>query len=308
MIITVPEFDLSRFWEPLSAALSSSGPGLSWVWLALIVAAVVGVAVRFWSDSSRKNERLDAGLYCLISLLVAIPAFFGFLRILRYPTQPWYYIPLIGVVAVAIETALHAVAGAWWKSPARIALALAVVLGSLGPAWNVVHLRQTNLDLVAARLNAEARAGDVVLVVPWYFGITFQRYYHGSASWITLPPIEDHRFHRYDLVKSQMAAANPMESAFAAMTDALKAGNRIWIVGQLPALPSGQRPPFLVPAPFGSVNWDETAYLNSWSLQTVDFVRTNALTSEELPVSAKAPVNWYECVRLVVVQGWRAGR
>ena len=33
----------------------------------------------------------------------------------------------------------------------------------------------------------EDRAGDLVVIVPWWLGVTFQRYYHGKAEYVTVP-------------------------------------------------------------------------------------------------------------------------
>jgi hypothetical protein len=148
-------------------------------------------------------------------------------------------------------------------------------------------------------------AADTILVAPWYFGITFQRYYDGSSPWITLPPISDHKMHRYDLLKAQMAASNPMGPVFDAMTSSLRSGNRVWIVGGLSFPPPGSSPRVLAPAPQESFGWDEDTYAASWSNQAAYFLQTHALTAEEVPLPADQIISRYEDGGLMVVRGWQ---
>jgi hypothetical protein len=310
VVITIPEFSFSLFWRKLSAALSSECRGICWVWVALVIGAVVvAVVVQFRSASSQERDRKDAGLYCLIALLVSVPAFFGFLRILRYPTEAWYYLPLMALIAVAVEGSLLTLS--WqrlWTRVARILVAGAVVITCFIPTWKAVGLRQTNLDIVAARLNVDSGAGDMILVAPWYLGVSFQRYYTGHTPWMTLPPIHDHKVHRYDLLKSQMQSMNPMGPVLNAMTDVLKSGHRVWIVGSLAMfIPSEEVPPIFAPAPYEPFGWDQDAYVLSWNKQTLQFIHTHALNVHEVPVSADQSAAPYEVAQLLVLQGWQNG-
>jgi len=75
-IFTVPEFSLGIFWEKLSGALSAA-PGVRWIWIALAMgAAVAALVLQFRSAGPAR----DVALYCLITLLVCIPAYYAFLR------------------------------------------------------------------------------------------------------------------------------------------------------------------------------------------------------------------------------------
>jgi hypothetical protein len=256
----IPEFGLSLFWSKLSAALASAVSGAQWLWAALAVVVVVGVLAQSYRISSEIRRAKDADLFCFITLSISIPAYFGFLKILSYRTQPWYYVALMGLMAVTLEGVLIILAERWPKYTLRLPIAAAIALWSFLPTWRAMHVRQTNLDLIAARLKESSGAADTILVAPWYFGITFQRYYDGSSPWITLPPISDHKMHRYDLLKAQMAASNPMGPVFDAMTSSLRSGNRVWIVGGLSFPPPGSSPRVLAPAPQESFGWDEDTY------------------------------------------------
>jgi hypothetical protein len=272
----------------------------------LVIAAVAaGLLVQFRYTSSEQDRKRDLGFYCLIVLLLSIPAYFCFLKILSYPTKPWYYVALIGLVAVALEGALAALPWQQWSNAGRTLISSGVIIWSFVPVWNVMHLRQTNLDIIATKLKDMADPQDLILVSPWYFGVTFQRYYNGSAPWITLPPIEDHKIHRYDLLKTQMATANPLEPVLSAMANALESGHRVWLVGPLPFPTPRQTPIVLAPAPFASVGWDQSAYATSWSIQAGHFLKTHALNAHPVPVSDRA-IDRYENVQLIVVEGWQS--
>ena len=84
-----------------------------------------------------------------------------------------------------------------------------MVFVPLGAGVRLAKYRQTNIDLIAAQLREQAGPNDLILVYPWYCGITFNRYYHGAAPWTTLPALSDPRIHRYDLLKEKLAARRP---------------------------------------------------------------------------------------------------
>jgi len=80
---------------------------------------------------------------------------------------------------------------------------LAALIAAPFADWTAITERQTNIDIVARTVAARAASTDLIVVAPWQFGVTFQRYYRGPASWVTIPSIADHQVHRYDLIKSK---------------------------------------------------------------------------------------------------------
>ena len=54
-----------------------------------------------------------------------------------------------------------------------------------------VKCRQTNVDLIAAQLSSELAPNDYVIIHPFFCSVTFNRYYKATASWTTLPPLDD---------------------------------------------------------------------------------------------------------------------
>jgi len=52
----------------------------------------------------------------------------------------------------------------------RIVGALIIALTSFLPTWRQAQVRQTNTDLVAAKLAQTVVKDDLIVVVPWYAG------------------------------------------------------------------------------------------------------------------------------------------
>lgn len=305
-IYTLPEFPLSLFWAKLRVALAATAAGGEWVWLiAAGVAIATAAGVQILRSPSRTPGARDRTLYCVVILLVNVPAYYAFLRVLRYPTQPWYYIALMAVSAVAIDGLLNNLVRLFWRRVAWIAAAIAIAAWNLSPAWTAIQVRQTNIDVVARTVSDSVRAEDVVVVMPWYFGVSFERYYRGAAPWMGVPPISDRKLQRYDLFKQQMSEMDPLPPVIDAMTKALRSGNRVWLVGQLVFPEPGNVPRVLAPAPHDPVGWNEGAYQASWNLRVMHFLQTRVARADDVPLSFTEPVSAHEKARVVVVQGWR---
>jgi hypothetical protein len=160
---------------------------------------------------------------------------------------------------------------------------------------------------VARQLESAVERRDLVVVNPWWLGLTFARYYHGSAPWQTLPPIEHLTVHRYDLLRARMMSAAPLAPLHAAIADTLRAGGRVWLVGSFKPffVSPGERPQILPPAPGAPSGWSDLPYANAWATQTGYFVQTTARTWRVVPVNDDATVQPVERVAVIVVEGWR---
>ena len=271
---------------------------------AVTIAAII---VQTRAVTSREDDRRDLALYCLVALFVGISAFFGFLKIVRYPTQPGYDVVLMGLTAVAVEGALSALSNHWWKNVGCALLAVGIVAWSSAGLWRNAHSPE-QISTLLPRSSRRLLSRETLLgVTPWYLGITFARYYHGTAPWITLPAIEDHRVHRYDLLKKRMTAINPIDSVLATMANALRSGHRVWIVGNVWYDRPDQPPPVLAPAPHDAVGWSERAYMATWSMQAVYFLKTHASGADIFSPKGGPPINPYENAKLILVQSLQNG-
>jgi hypothetical protein len=245
--------------------------------------------------------------FCGLALALGIAAQLVFLYVLGYTPRAWYLLPLLALAAAAIEPLVASLCVTPWARAARIAAALLLAAVLLAANLPRLRMRMTNADLVARQLAATASAGDLVLVSPWHLGISFDRYYRGPATWKTLPDLADHRVHRYDLLRRQLAAPHPIDDLLASAARTLRGGHRVWVVGELRLPPPGQAPVVLPPAPATAWGWNDFPYGISWGLQLGALLRDHAASLRIVPVPAADPISPLETMVLAAAEGWRDG-
>jgi hypothetical protein len=323
--------DLPWLWKRVGEVLGSPDPLGIWLWLSLLFVGLGAVAIvggaRFWrgfahkravletSDSDQHHFVPDAILFATGTLIVGIVGYAAFLRALHYYTQPWYYITLVALAACALEvifgawliTARHRILPVLLRS-GRLVTGLALLCFTALPDWEEMPIRHTNVDLVAARLRPLANNGDVILVPRWECAIPLSRYYRGPAEIITLPPINDHRFHRYDLVLRQMATPDPLQPVLARLEEVLRSGHRVFLAGTL-AFPAPNYPLTIPPPAYrdSAGKWRGGNYFNTWDLQVAQLLTAHAARFGRLavPIPGMAPVQEFEKLELAVLEGWR---
>jgi hypothetical protein len=232
----------------------------------------------------------------------------GFLLFLKWASllsQPWYYLPLMAVCALSLDGVLAALTVQTPVRIFRVATAVLVLALSFPHGWQEIQVRQTNADRVASKLEASAQAEDLIVVCPWYYGVAFQRYYRGKAPWMTVPPLEDLRIHRYDLLKEKMKSTDPIGPLLTRMSETLRSGNRLWLIGEFHGLPNVQPVEPRPPAPDPRSGWNSHPYVSSWAAQADHLVRIHACRVEAVPVSSGERVNPYENLMLQAAQGWQ---
>ena len=299
--------NLTIAWRHLSHITGTFFIGL-WV-IVILFAAAFGIGkLLLKTQDAEKRDQPDLVLFGGIALVLGLIGFWGFLKLTGLPTQIWYYIPgLCFAMACcdAVVPRIHPVTGI---SVLAIAIAALVVSPS---AYTALRWRQTNGDLLAAQVARNADANDLVIVHPWYFGLTYAYYYRGAAKWTTLPPIGDYRFHRYDLIKEKLATTNAIAPVMAQAEAVLRSGHRLWIVGQLSAPPAGAPIPRDPPvAPHGPLGWSDRPYIEAWGNKFGYFLEqhiTNAVLFVD-PSTNAIPINPLERMKLVVVRGWEDSR
>ena len=309
-LVQIPDYSLGWFLKMLDQTLRPGGSWVPLIWAeAFILAIVVGArAFRSGSGDTFTRERRDAVLFSLVALVTGSVGLFGFLNLLSYYTAPWYYLPLLALAAVCID----ALSGALVVTPTARAFRLAsvVVLGAatLVPATRAVNTRRSNVDVIASQLRERAIAGDAVFVHVWYYGVSLERYYRGSVPWTTIPPIDSHALHRYDLIKTWMTAADqrtPVRSVIDLAAASLQRGGKVFIVGDLPRPRGTGLPRVLPPAPVPGLGWPEQGYNDQWGEMVGHYLRSHAATITAIPVSPEGRVSQYENLRLLVAEGWR---
>jgi hypothetical protein len=298
--VTLVDFSV-KAWDVLAA----SGSVVLLCWVATVALALTSGVLWLVSSKVGSDPRGRRGvvIYAATTLVLSTAALAALYLVLRYPTQPWYYAGLVAVVAVCAEAAIASFAAARTARMFVVAASFIVLITGFGPAWTRLHDPQTNMDAVAARLNTEAGAGDLIVTTPWFVAVSLTRYYTGATPVTTLPPIEDYLVHRYDLLRAQMVAADPMGPAFARIQQVLESGGQVWLVGGLEPLPPGASPPRLPPPPLPDSGWNAAPYERVWSLQARAFFERHVLEVSEIPIRATGGA--FETASLAVLKGWR---
>jgi hypothetical protein len=276
----------------LLAALSSPSGLASEAWIAagLSAAVVAGFARRAVSLAR------DQALFCVATILVGSLSYVLLLLTASAHMQPWYFLPPLVIAAACLNGVLGAGRGAF-AVLARVAVAL-VVAALLAPdAWRALQPRQTNIDLIAAKLEEGAAPGDLIVVTPWYLGIGFDYYYEGRAPWTPLPPLSDRSLHRFDLLKAELAKPDPIGPVLAQIEDALGAGQAVWVVGKLPSTGTHAPDP-LGAAPHPVHGWAIGAWEASWARRTAHLLASKGARGTPQPVAPLERVQPLENVRL----------
>src|SRR4029078_733294 len=168
---------------------------------------------------------------------VAAQAFL--LLYLSFLPQPWYYVSGILLAAVAVDVVgQRAIPSRKLHDAFAIAIAVLLALSTV-TGFGAIDRRQSNMDLVADYLKANARSDDLIVVYPWHYGVSFHRYYDGPAPFMTIPDIEGHDFHRFDQLANLMRDPELIKPGFRRIYQTLQSGNGVWVVGR----PSSEAPP-----------------------------------------------------------------
>jgi hypothetical protein len=283
-----------NLWVALGSTLGPAGSSSAWIWAAVFLGAIVmclcSKRVTGLADDSR-----ELLLFCLVAVLLSLVACLEFLAVLKYVPRAWYYLALIALTGVLVDGVFNQFQWRWARI-GRLFIVLAVVLISTGPAWRAVRTRQSNIDLVADKLNGGAVSGDLIIVRPWALGISFERYYTNSAPWMTVPAIRFHKYHRYDLIQDEMGhrdSAVVLQPIYTQVRRTLTAGRTVWFVGEL----SWSAAPHEVETPASTKSQE-------WARAMGSFLRDSASHLEAVPVSCSHPVNEFEDVPLWKLDGW----
>jgi hypothetical protein len=318
-------FNLARLWGKLCHAVSAqssahsvsaNGPEI-WFWLLLVALAIV---VALWlqvrasraADNSGKLEtaparlNADLALFSVATLVSGTVGCMWFLLRLRFPTETWYYIELLALAGITFDAILSA---PWpglrpWGWLRIGFLALMLTWGGRA-VWAEAHTRRSNIDLIAGVLEHQAAPGDFIVVQAAWEGVTFDRYYHGPARWVTVPPIDSHKVHRSDLVWTQLNSPHPMAPVLAETVATLQQSNSVWIVGPLVINHPNQLPESIPPPPNLPTKWWLGIYLWYWSAELAAQVFKSAEQMRNFEIRVDAPVSSYERLTLTQFRGYR---
>jgi hypothetical protein len=328
-LIRSPFFNSAAIWSGLGDALAArssanptgpDGPQI-WFWTELVLLGFV-VAIAMQRTYGRQTQhpeaaatapataRPDLALFSVVSMVLGVAGYFLFLMRLQFFIATWYYITVLILCAISLD----AILGANWPAlrpwgVLRIGLMVLIMVLSARPAWEEAHTRRTNVDAAAAFLSQKAAAVDLIVIQEAWQGITFNRYYHGQTQWMTIPPIDSHQVHRNDLVMEQLSQPDTMVPILRAMTDTLRSGNSVWVVGSIPIerpknLSSTPVPP-PPPPPKLATKWWLGAYVYWWNQQAITLLFQDALHAQTQQLSVPGPVNCLEDVSVTRFSGYK---
>lgn len=270
-------------------------------WISIVIMSI-SIAIHSYYHrlmEGMTDRKKDITLYSITAMLTGMIALIILLRRTGFSTQPWHFFPGIALVAVSLDTIIGT---KYLSSIKLIVITILIVILSFGTAWKKAHTRQTNIDLICTYLAKSISKGDMIIVYPWYCGITFQRYYRGDIPWVTFPPIKDFTLTRYDLFKEQMILPDPIQPVLSKIAQTLQSGNQIWLVGNLPQPEEGQSPRSLPPAPNSHYGWRSGPYYYHWGKQARYFIQTHIMDHKYLQISPNIPI--LENLSVEVVKGW----
>ena len=301
--------DVTVDWSAIARVLGSAlSQPASWTrigWLGLLALALVAGTISL--RSPRESHGISSNsLYALISAIAAAAFFLAFIKIARLAPKDWYFLPLLALEAQCAESLL-ASAGA--SSPARWIrwLAVPILLGpNVTAAVRSLSMPQTDVDYVAGRVAKLAAPQDRVIVMPWYLGTTFARYYRGPAPWTTVPRLSDFSVQRLDLLKEQMRLENAIDPILSDIDATLRSGRRVWLVGPIPSIPHIDAPARLAPAPLGPQGWNEGPYVSGWASQVFFVLERDAREFHAVIPLRTGPTGGMENASLYLAEGWRA--
>lgn len=286
------------------AAIGASG-GLvdaGWVALAAGATAIVVRGARHRRPAASPG-RTDVAVYWIVAAGAAAFGLLVFYDVLGYVPNAWYFLGAIVLLPVAAEIAIGSL-GAAAARRGLAALGVAVLIAGAGGVWRSLGVPNTNVDGIAARVAAGAGPGDLVVVNPWFVAITFDRYYRGAAGLRTVPPLDDHAVHRYDLVKTLMTAADPITPLLDELRTTLEGGHRVWYVGPIDVPAPGSIVPSLGRPPRPATGWWVVPYQDVWSLEVGTFLYAHARQAHR-DVADDADDAPFERTTLTEISGWR---
>lgn len=286
---------------PLPAVLG----GLLWI----LCAALVPVRILQPRTARPGLAEGDLGLFLWVSLVAGTAIYSAFLLKVGYVLHPWYFFSIAALLATVLDLALQAaIRDLPWARWTRLGLAGALALVMAPSMGEGARTRSSGIETMAAVVGAHADPGDLVVVNPWFMGIPFDRYYRGRAPWMTLPDIPDHRIHRYDLLKEKILTRDPVAPDLARISDTLKRGRRVWVVGRLGEPAKGGKPESLPPPADPRVLSSDIPYRNTWTWQLTYLLSNQAKVVRRLAHPQDEFVNGLEDPELFIAEGWREAR
>ena len=276
-----------------------------WIWVILAVAAAGTVLVvqgrSHFTDGA--PELRDRALYAVIAAVVGLGATMTFFRVVGWGTNVWYYLPVLAVIAVAIDVILDFRSLNVWAPITRAGVALAGLAVTSPLLFDAADTRASNLDIIAARIAKNSTAGDYVIIYPFVDGVTFKRYFHGEADWTTIPTLKNLPVAHWQEMILPFSTPDVIRPIIDHIEQTLRSGHNVWVAATW-RLEAPDSPP--VVAPLDPAHPRPLGYLlRAWGEQFVYELRTHAKQMDAYAVPGDQPVSIYEHSHIARFSGWK---
>ena len=306
-LVQIPNYDFPWFIYKLNQAFHvGTWATILWVFVVLFAASAALIELRRKPSRLPDDARMPV-LYGTVALVVGSLAQYAFLTKLSYLTQPWYYLTLIGLTVTCADIILGKLAVPPVARVARIAAAVIIAGVTLPSAIALARTRMTNVDKAALAIEHLAGPKDQVVLDPWYLGVSFDRYYRGTAPWVMLPSVGFSRFHRYDRIMPFMLEADQMAAVHTALEKArtcLRNGGTLYLVSEN-RFGTATAVPLRRAAMLPEEGWKSPAYQKQWSALLRHELAQHARSIATLELGEQSRVGRYENLKVTTINGWR---
>jgi len=257
------------------------------VWIMFLVLAFLTIPFR-GQNGGTSSSRPAMVPYAVGVAVLGLLSQVVFVEAMKVPPFPRYFLPVLLFLGIALQLVLER-----RPRPGKAVLAVVAVFLTAGPAWSWLSLQRTNVDRVAQVLEREARADDLVILSPWFLHPSFQRYYTGSADWITVPDLPASPITRYDLFMQAMLRSDPAGELSSRVASTLNGGGRLWLVYQAVGQVPGRDHPPEAPSLSSTLSGEDYVRYRSYWEREIWFLLRSCCQPQEFSVSASRRV-WEE--------------
>jgi len=162
--------------------------------------------------------------------------------------------------------------------------AVAVVIFQCVVGARVWSAPMSSMDTIARLIEAQARPGDIVVISPWQWTLSFGTAYHGAAPILRVPPIAEPQFMRWDLARQVAQSSDPLPALFGRIETSLRGGHRVFLVTSNTYF-NARHAEILPPHPIDKTNWTIQRYNRSWGNRTARFFGTMPQHSRRISIA-----------------------
>ncbi|HEY4758195.1 MAG TPA: hypothetical protein VIH43_06530 [Chthoniobacterales bacterium] len=275
---------------------------MPWIWAGVLAISLLCLVFAFRSGAERGEKEILS--FAAVALFVAAILTLLFFRMLHWQMHPRYFFPLLCFATLCFHILLNPLRRASVWRILMIAAAIAIAIVQIPWAYRDCEVRPTNVDAAADALSQDATADDFILLTGFWLGLSFDRYYHGPASWKSIPDINDFSSYRWDEAMQAMSTPDPLHAIFQEIEKTLQTGHKVFLVGSLAVQLPPTKPDPLPPAPESVYGWELQPYMANWQIQIGYFLEHHALHGDPISIDLNQPVYDLEKVQIFAVSGY----